>query len=80
MVFHTHPIFIGISLVVSALISGRLCFFCEGETIIWVLLLSIGLFFGGLLVLKGYWKNNVSNLNTQHNINGFGGRRYRGRF
>jgi hypothetical protein len=73
-----HPIFIGIALIVGSLLTGRVCLLCGGEAILWVFLIAIGMFIGGVLVLKAYWKNNVSTFNSQHNVN-WGGR-YNGRF
>ncbi len=74
-----HPIFIGIALIIGSFITARILFTLEGEIVIWLIILTFGLFIAGLVVLKGWWKNNISNFNSQHNIHQ-NKNRYKGRF
>jgi len=73
-------IFIGIGLIVLGFIVGRMGIAQTGEVAFWFILIAFGLFISGLMCVKFFWKNNVSSLNTQHNVNGFGGKRYKGRW
>ena len=67
-----HPIATGIILIIVSIILFRLsftnAFLSSSEIFMWSVLLSIGLFLTGTLVLMGYWKNHVSMLTTRHNV------------
>ncbi len=68
-----HPIATGIILIITSIILFRLSFtnvfLNSAEIIIWAWLFSIELFIAGILVLVGWWRNNISMLTTRHNIN-----------
>ncbi len=68
-----HPISLGVILILASIVLFRLSFtnvfLHSSEVFMWSMLVSALLFIAGLLVLKGYWKNNVSNFNSQHNFN-----------
>ena len=67
-----HPISIGVMLIIASLILFRLSFtntfLHSSEVFMWSILLSIGLFIAGLLVLIGWWRNHISNFTSRHNI------------
>ncbi len=63
-----HPIATGVILIIASIVLFRLsftnAFLSSSEVFIWALLLSIGLFIAGLLVLVGWWRNNI----LQHHV------------
>ena len=67
-----NSITIGIILIISSLIIFRLsftnAFLNSSEVFLWSLLLSLGLFIAGVLVLVAYWRNNVSMFTTKHSV------------
>lgn len=67
-----HPIAVGAILIIAALILFRLSFsnpiLSGGEVAIWVWIASVILFIAGLLVLKGWWMNNIVTNNTKHQV------------
>lgn len=67
-----HPIATGIILIIVSIVLFRLSFtnsfLNSGEVFGWSVLISIGLFLAGLLVLIGWWRNNISMLTTKHNV------------
>ncbi len=67
-----HPISTGVGLIVVAIIIFRLSFINEtlvrSEFIVWAVLFSGLLGLAGFLVLVGWWRNNILNLNTGHTI------------
>ena len=68
-----HPIAIGVLLIIVSFVLFRLSFtntfLNSSEVFIWSILISIGLFIAGILVLIGWWKNNIATINTKHNVN-----------
>ena len=68
-----HPIATGILLIIASFILFRLSFtntfLNSSEIFIWSLLVSIGLFIAGILVLIGWWRNHISMMTTRHNVN-----------
>ena len=68
-----YPLWTGIILVLGGIILFRFSFtntfLRSQEVFVWAILVSIGLFIAGIFVIKAYWKNNVSNLTTRHNVN-----------
>ena len=67
-----HPIATGVILIIASIVLFRLsftnAFLSSGEIFGWSILISIGLFLAGLLVLIGWWRNNISMLTTRHNV------------
>ncbi len=67
-----HPLVISVLLIISSIILFRLSFtnsfLSSSEVFIWSIILSIGLFLAGFLVLVGWWKNHISMLTTKHHI------------
>ena len=67
-----HPIATGVILIILALVLFRLSFsnvFLNSVEIFgWSIVISIGLFLAGLLILIGWWRNNISMLTTRHNV------------
>ncbi|MEK6913089.1 MAG: Ycf66 family protein [Nanoarchaeota archaeon] len=67
-----HPLVIAVFLIISSLILFRLSFtnpfLHSSEVFMWSIILSIGLFIAGFLVLIGWWRNHVSTLTTRHNV------------
>ncbi|MFH1237844.1 MAG: hypothetical protein ABIH79_03385 [archaeon] len=67
-----HPLATGILLIVISLLTFR--FSPEIGSLIgfevgfWIFLLALGLCIAGILVLVGWWKNNISNFNVQTNL------------
>ena len=68
-----YPIWTGIILILASIILFRLSFtntfLSQSEVFVWAIILSIGLFIAGILVLVAYWRNHVSMLTTRHNVN-----------
>ncbi|VVB82807.1 Uncharacterised protein [uncultured archaeon] len=68
-----HPLVISVILILSSLILFRLSFtnsfLSSTEIFMWSIILSIGLFLAGFLVLVGWWRNHVSMFTTRHNVN-----------
>ena len=68
-----HPIATSLVLIFGAIILFRLSFtndlLSSGEFVLWVWLVAAILFIAGLLTLKVWWRNHVSNLTTRHTIN-----------
>ena len=67
-----HPIATGVLLIIASFVLFRMSFtnsfLSSAEVFIWSVLLSIGLFIAGLLVLIAYWRNHVSMLTTRHSV------------
>ncbi|MEK6926783.1 MAG: hypothetical protein AABW50_05910 [Nanoarchaeota archaeon] len=67
-----HTITIGVILIIASLILFRLSFtntfLNSSEVFMWSILLSIGLFIAGLLVLIGWWRNHISMFTTRHSV------------
>ena len=67
-----NPIFIGIILMITSLVLFRLSFtniFLNSSGVfMWSIILSIGLFIAGVLVLIAWWRNNVARFGTWHKI------------
>ena len=67
-----HPITIGVILIIASFILFRLSFtnqfLSSAEVVIWTWIISLGLFIAGVLVLVGWWKNNILNINTGHQV------------
>ena len=67
-----HPIATGVILIIASIVLLRLsftnAFLNRVEIFMWSILVSIGLFLAGLLVLIGWWRNNISNLTTRHPV------------
>ena len=67
-----HPLATGVLLIIASLLTFR--FSPEiGELIgfeagFWIFLLALGLGIAGILVLVGWWRNNISNFNVQANL------------
>jgi hypothetical protein len=65
-----HPLVISIILIIASLILFRLSFtntfLSSQEVFLWSILLSIGLFLAGFLVLIGWWRNHVAMINAKH--------------
>ena len=68
-----YPVWTGVILLLAGIILFRLSFtntfLSQPEVFMWAIILSIGLFIAGVLVLVAYWRNNVSMLTTRHNVN-----------
>jgi len=68
-----HPISVGVVLVVASIVLFRLSFtntfLNSSEIFMWSIIVSILLFFGGLLTLIAWWRNHVATLNTRHTVN-----------
>jgi len=68
-----HPIVIAVILIIAALVLFRLSFtnsfLSSSEVFMWSIILSIGLFLAGILVLIGWWRNHISMFTTRHNVN-----------
>ncbi len=68
-----YPVWTGIILILASIILFRISFtntfLNQSEVFMWAMVLSIGLFIAGILVLIAYWRNNVSMLTTRHNVN-----------
>ncbi len=67
-----HPIATGVILIIASIVLFRISFtntfLSSGEVFGWSILISIGLFLAGLLVLIGWWRNNISMLTTKHTV------------
>ena len=67
-----HPIATGVLLIIASLVLFRLSFtntfLNSSEVFMWSIILSIGLFIAGFLVLVGWWRNHISMLTTRHNV------------
>jgi len=67
-----HPIATGVILIILSLIIFRLsftnAFLSSAEVVVWTWILAGGLFLAGLLILIGWWRNNISMLTTKHNV------------
>lgn len=63
-----HPIATGVILIIASIVLFRLsfnnAFLSSAEVFMWALLISVGLFIAGLLVLVGWWRNNI----LQHRV------------
>ncbi len=66
-----HPIAIGVLLLIASIVLCRLAylFYNGSELFGWMILFSVLLFIASILVLKGYWRNNVVNFNAKHQVN-----------
>jgi len=68
-----YPIWTGVILLLAGIILFRLSFtntfLNQPEVFMWAIILSIGLFIAGVLVLVAYWRNDVSMFTTKHNVN-----------
>ncbi len=67
-----HPLVTGILLIIASLFTfrfspeiGSLIGFEAG---VWIFLLALGLGIAGILVLVGWWRNNISMLTTKHSV------------
>ncbi|MEK6827290.1 MAG: hypothetical protein AABX99_02280, partial [Nanoarchaeota archaeon] len=68
-----HPLIISVILILASLILFRLSFtnsfLSSTEIFMWSIILSLGLFLAGFLVLVGWWRNHVAMFTTHHNVN-----------
>ena len=68
-----YPVWTGIILIIVSIVLFRISFtntfLSQPEIFMWAIILSIGLFIAGVLVLTKYWRNNVSMFTTRHNVN-----------
>ena len=68
-----HPIVIAVILIIASLVLLRLSFtnpfLNSSEIFMWAIIVSIGLFIAGILVLVGWWRNHISMFTTRHNVN-----------
>ena len=68
-----HPIATGVLLIIVSLILFRLSFtnsfLGSSEVFMWSIILNIGLFIAGLLVLIAWWRNHIATINTRHSVN-----------
>ena len=67
-----NPIFTGIILILASLVLSRLSFtntfLNSAEVFMWSMILSVGLFIAGVLVLVAWWRNHVFTMNTGHTV------------
>ena len=67
-----HPLATGILLIIASLFTFRFSpeigFLIGFEVGVWIFLLALGLGIAGILVLVGWWRNNISNFNVKANL------------
>ena len=68
-----HPIATGVILIIAAFLVFRFSISNAqaggGESTLWISLIALGFFIAGVLVLVGWWRNNISMMTTKHNVN-----------
>ena len=67
-----HPLATGVLLIIASLLTFRFSpeigILIGFEAGFWIFLLALGLGIAGILVLVGWWRNNISNFNVQANL------------
>ena len=67
-----HALATGVLLIIASLLTFRFSpeigILIGFEAGFWIFLLALGLGIAGILVLIGWWRNNISNFNVQANL------------